>query len=116
MTAPSCPCCGGLLAPGQIVVDLVTGIAANARAQSEPMQTRVAMFVEALLRRHSATHEQLIEYLWRVDGEPPDPAKSLQGYACKARHALAPLGFGIKSTRNIGYALTEVPQIAGADA
>ncbi len=126
MTSTQCPCCGGNLAPGQIVVDLRTGHIATAAGEARLMR-RTAQIMDALnrARGRSLSVAQIVD---QVYGDDPDGGPlTAEGQVKKQIHfarfghegyaSVRSIGLDIKAARDRGYWLTEVPaspSIAGA--
>lgn len=124
----ACPCCGGELAPGRVVVDLRTGYVATATGEARLMR-RTAQIMDALNRaRHrSLSLAQIIDHVYGDD--PEGGPLTASGQVKKQIHfarfghegysSIRSIGLDIKCVRDCGYRLTEVspsPLIAGTEA
>lgn len=106
MTEAVCPCCGAVVEPSRLLVDLNSNCVTRL-GRTVPLQPRETEIILALNRVYPrrASVNKLISAVWGRGDEPDAALVSIRVRICTLRAKIAPLGLSIPRSRVAGYAL-----------
>ncbi len=101
-----CPCCGGVLKPSRIVVDLDSNTIACG-GKSWRCAPQVVEFIHAVVEAwpRAAGYDALAQALWGMTAWPADMQNVLAVTASRARKVLRHAGADVRAATGRGYRL-----------
>lgn len=101
-----CPTCGGEgeISSPDLTIDTMANVV-MCRAGSARLTPGEAVFLAALIKEFPNPVLYDRAYSLRWSKSPKDVRRSLGSFAFKLAHKLQPLGFSVRATPSIGYAL-----------